>query len=91
MNNLSALTTTELSEMISNGDITSEELVRATLDSIKINDPKINSFITINEENSIQKAKEIDKEIKNNSAYYVLLPFQVHNLLKNIYVQLSHH
>ena len=48
MNNLSALTTTELSEMISNGDISSEELVRATLDSIKINDPKINSFITIN-------------------------------------------
>jgi aspartyl-tRNA(Asn)/glutamyl-tRNA(Gln) amidotransferase subunit A len=73
MNNLSALTTTELSEMISNGDITSEELVRATLDSIKINDPKINSFITINEENSIQKAKEIDKEIKNNSITKTLL------------------
>ena len=30
MNNLSALTTTELSEMINNGDISSEELVRAT-------------------------------------------------------------
>ena len=73
MNNLSALTTTELSEMISNGDISSEELVRATLDSIKINDPKINSFITINEENSIQKAKEIDKEIKNNSITKTLL------------------
>ena len=73
MNNLSALTTTELSEMINNGDISSEELVRATLDSIKINDPKINSFITINEENSIQKAKEIDKEIKNNSITKTLL------------------
>ena len=67
MNNLSALTTTELSEMISNGDITSEELVRATLNSIKLNDPKINSFITINEENSIQKAKEIDIELEDEA------------------------
>ena len=67
MNNLNTLTTSELSHLIGNGDISSEELVRATLDSIQSNDSKLNSFITVNEENSIKQAKKIDKEMKNNS------------------------
>ena len=67
MNNLNSLTTSELSELIRNGDITSEELVKATLNSIQSNDNKLNSFITVNEQNSIEQAKKIDKEIKNNS------------------------
>ena len=48
MNNLNTLTTSELSDLIRNGDISSEELVRATLDSIQSNDSKINSFIRDN-------------------------------------------
>ena len=48
MNNLNKLTTSELSDLIRNGDISSEELVRATLDSIQSNDNKLNSFITVN-------------------------------------------
>ena len=67
MNNLNTLTTSELSDLIRNGDISSEELVRATLDSIQSNDNKINSFITVNKEDSIEKAKKVDKEMKNNS------------------------
>ena len=67
MNNLNSLTTSELSELIRNGDITSEELVKATLNSIQSNDNKLNSFITVNEQNSIEQAKKIDKEIKNTS------------------------
>ena len=67
MNNLNSLTTSELSELIRNRDITSEELVKSTLNSIKSNDNKLNSFITVNEQNSIEQAKKIDKEIKNNS------------------------
>ena len=67
MNNLNTLTTSELSDLITNGNISSEELVRATLDSIQSNDSKLNSFITVNEENSIKQAKKIDKEMKNNS------------------------
>ena len=67
MNNLNTLTTSELSDLITNGDISSEELVRATLDAIQSNDSKLNSFITVNAENSIEQAKKIDKEMKNNS------------------------
>ena len=67
MNNLNTLTTSELSDLIRNGDISSEELVRATLDSIQSNDNKINSFITVNKKDSIEQAKKIDKEMKNNS------------------------
>ncbi len=67
MNNLNKLTTSELSDLIRNGDISSEELVRATLDSIQSNDNKINSFITVNKKDSIEQAKKIDKEMKNNS------------------------
>ena len=67
MNNLNSLTTSELSELIRNGDITSEELVKATLNSIQSNDNKLNSFITVNEQNSIEQAKKIDKEMKKNS------------------------
>ena len=67
MNNLNTLTTSELSDLIRNGDISSEELVRATLDSIQSNDSKINSFITVNKKDSIEQAKKIDKEMKNNS------------------------
>ena len=57
MNNLNKLTTSELSDLIRNGDISSEELVRATLDSIQSNDSKINSFITVNKQDSIEQAK----------------------------------
>ena len=67
MNNLNSLTTSELSELIRNREITSEELVKSTLNSIQSNDNKLNSFITVNEQNSIEQAKKIDKEIKNNS------------------------
>ena len=67
MNNLNTLTTSELSDLITNRDISSEELVRATLDSIQSNDSKLNSFITVNKENSIEQAKKIDKEMKNSS------------------------
>ena len=56
MNNLNTLTTSELSDLITNRDISSEELVRATLDSIQSNDSKLNSFITVNKENSIEQA-----------------------------------
>ena len=53
MNKLDYLSTSELSNLIKNKEISSEELVRYTLDEIKSKDSKINSFITINEEYSI--------------------------------------
>ena len=48
MNKLDYLSTSELSNLIKNKEISSEELVRYTLDEIKSKDSKINSFITIN-------------------------------------------
>jgi len=66
MNKLLALSTTELSNLISSKKISSEELVYESLNHIKENDLEINSFITVLENESLEKAKNLDKKLSNN-------------------------
>ncbi|MDX1532985.1 MAG: Asp-tRNA(Asn)/Glu-tRNA(Gln) amidotransferase subunit GatA [Nitrosopumilaceae archaeon] len=54
----------EYIEEIKNGNITAEEFTAATIDHIKKVDEKLHAFLEVNPE-SIEKAKSIDKKIKN--------------------------
>jgi len=47
------------------GTISVEEFVAKTLDRIKKVDEKIHAFITVDTQNALEKAKEIDKKIKS--------------------------
>jgi|TARA_B110000263_G_scaffold220812_1_gene208892 aspartyl-tRNA(Asn)/glutamyl-tRNA(Gln) amidotransferase subunit A len=69
MNNILNLSTSELSTLIREKKLTSEELVSQTLSHIKAHDSKINSFITLLEDSALNQAKEFDKKnSKNESA-----------------------
>jgi aspartyl-tRNA(Asn)/glutamyl-tRNA(Gln) amidotransferase subunit A len=54
----------EIVKMISNRDLLAEEYISITLDRIKKVEERINSFITLAEDQAIRKAREIDKKIK---------------------------
>ena len=62
MNKLLELSTTELSNLISSKKISCEELVSESIQNIKENDSKINSFITILDREALQKAKDLDNK-----------------------------
>ena len=53
----------ELSGLIKNKEITSTELVKATLDRIEAEDKNIQAFLDINGEKALEKAKEVDEKI----------------------------
>ena len=73
MNKILQLSTTELSKLISSKKISSEELVYESIKNIKENDSKINSFITLLEQDSIEKAKIIDKKLAKNEIRHSFL------------------
>ncbi|MGL5972262.1 MAG: amidase family protein, partial [Oscillospiraceae bacterium] len=56
----------ELSELIKTKKISVEELTKETINKIKLTDKQLNSFISIDEENSLKKAREVDKKISKN-------------------------
>jgi aspartyl-tRNA(Asn)/glutamyl-tRNA(Gln) amidotransferase subunit A len=56
----------ELNSGLSNKKFSSEELTKFFLNEIKTSNPKINAFITVDEEKSLQQAKEADKRISQN-------------------------
>ena len=58
MSNILSLSTSELSNLIKTKKMSSEELVKESLNHIKNNDSNINSFITILEERSLLSAKK---------------------------------
>ena len=53
--------------------MSSEELVKESLDHIKNNDSNINSFITILEERSLLSAKKIDENLSKNKLVHTFL------------------
>src|SRR6056300_319704 len=56
----------ELNSGLSNKKFSSEELTKFFLNEIKTSNPKINAFITVDEEKSLQQAKDADKRISQN-------------------------
>ncbi len=59
---LCKLTMHELKDMLDKREITSEEITRQYIDRIKQVDEKVNSYITVCEEEAIAKAKQIDEK-----------------------------
>jgi amidase len=56
------LSASQLAGKIRSREITSEEVVKAFLEQIKLKNPSINAIVTINE-NAIEEAKEADREL----------------------------
>src|SRR6056300_2044010 len=56
----------ELNSGLSNKKFSSEELTKFFLNEIKTSNPKINAFITVDEEKSLQQAKDADKRISQD-------------------------
>ncbi len=68
MNNFHTKSVTELSAMLQAGEVSSVELTRYFLDRIKNSDDKLNSFITVCEEQALAQAKESDEKLKAGKA-----------------------
>lgn len=50
----------DLSEMIKNKEISSAELTKSVFDRIKAVEGKVDAYLTLDEENAMKKAAEID-------------------------------
>lgn len=68
MSNYHTKTVTELSAMLQVGEVSSVELTRYFLDRIKNSDEKLNSFITLCEDQAMAQAKESDEKLKAGNA-----------------------
>lgn len=58
----------ELSDMLKNKEISSVELTKSVFDRIKSVENKVNSYVTLNEENALETAAEIDKKRANQES-----------------------
>lgn len=59
----------ELEEKLHSNEITAQDLVKASLDRIKEVDDQIDAFITIDEENALKEAEELDKSPEKTSLF----------------------
>lgn len=66
------LTALELASAIKKGEITSKEVTEIYLKKIAETDGDINAFITVDSENALKKAEEIDLKLKSGEALGVL-------------------
>ena len=57
-------TLAEVGELIKSKRITSEELTQLMLERIRLVDGKLNSYITVMEEQAMSQARQLDKELK---------------------------
>lgn len=68
MSNYHTKTITELSAMLQAGEVSSVDLTQYFLDRIKNSDEKLNSFITVCEDQALAQAKESDEKLKAGNA-----------------------
>lgn len=60
---LLTLTAVELGKKIKAGEVTVEEATKAALDAMKAKEEKVHSFVTIDEEGALKRAREVQKLI----------------------------
>ena len=65
--NLLSLTAVELEKKIKAHEVTVEEATRAALDAIRAKEKDINSFVTVDEESAMIRAKEVQKMIDDGT------------------------
>lgn len=58
------ISATEYLSLVRNGEVSVEEFIAKTLDRIHAVEGKVHAYITIDEQNALNKAKSIDKKIK---------------------------
>jgi aspartyl-tRNA(Asn)/glutamyl-tRNA(Gln) amidotransferase subunit A len=63
---LTAMSLTEVSEMVHNKTITSTQLVKALLDRINVYNPKVNCYVTVMAKEALAQAAQLDAEQKAN-------------------------
>jgi aspartyl-tRNA(Asn)/glutamyl-tRNA(Gln) amidotransferase subunit A len=68
MSNYHTKSVTELSAMLQAGEVSSVELTQYFLERIKNGDDKLNSFITVCEQEALAQAKESDEKLKAGNA-----------------------
>jgi aspartyl-tRNA(Asn)/glutamyl-tRNA(Gln) amidotransferase subunit A len=79
---LQKLTIHELSKLLKNSDITSEEITKLYLARIEKHDNEIGAYITIDREYALNQAKKADKTISDGTASYLTgVPIAVKDLL----------
>lgn len=61
------LTAVEMGKKIKAGEVTVEEATKAALDAIKAKEEKVHSFVTIDEEGAMKRAKEVQKLIDDGT------------------------
>lgn len=64
---LLTLTAVELGKKIKSGEVTVEEAAKAALDAIKAKEDKVHSFVTIDEEGALNRAREVQKLIDDGT------------------------
>ena len=57
--NLLSLTAVELGKKIKAHEVTVEEATKAALDAIRAKEPQVNSFVTVDEEAAMARAKDV--------------------------------
>ena len=62
---LTRLKAWEMKRLLKNGEVSSEELVKAHLENIDKHEKDIHAFITIDRDNALETAKKIDKRLKS--------------------------
>ena len=77
------LTIVELSKEIKDGNIKPTQLVEYSLKAIKKLNPKLNSFITVLNEHSIQEAERLENELTRGIYRGTLhgIPFSVKDII----------
>lgn len=59
------LTAHELHERLKNKEVSSEEITKSVLDRIKVVEPKVQSYITVLEEEAVNSARRVDKKLQS--------------------------
>ncbi len=62
--NLLSLTAVELGKKIRAGEVTAQEAVEVSLAAIEEKEPQVHSFVTIDRENALRRAEEVQKKIE---------------------------
>jgi len=68
MSNYHTKSVTELAAMLQAGEVSSVELTQYFLQRIKTGDEKLNSFITVCEEEALAQAKAADEKLTTGDA-----------------------
>lgn len=71
------ISATEYIQLVRNGSFSVEEFISKTLERIRSVEDKVHAFITVNDEESLEKARQMDKKIQRNEKTGALLGMPV--------------